>query len=226
MWRRIYMYAFIIFTRHQFIRRKISRLGQIASWAYEMQKIQGTPEFVVDREIIWKHVLNQIVGNYQVFEFGVAQGQGALWWINNSDEGLTYFYGFDRFTGLPKSWRHLPAGTFNNDGTPPLIEDTRVHFLTGDIEDTLPSFLHSHSRRSDFSRSTSVYLFDLYLGEPSMFAMKAICPLLKSGDIIYFDEGYDGLEEGLALQELLRKCEVTLIAANFEACAIRIENIL
>jgi hypothetical protein len=58
------------------------------------------------------------------------------------------FYGFDSFIGLPERWTpnakiDLGLGAFSQKGSPPDVSDSRVEFIKGWIQNTLPEFIHS-----------------------------------------------------------------------------------
>jgi hypothetical protein len=220
-WRVFYSRSAILFLRHPFLRRKVAKFGEIAAWVYEMTKLDSTFKLVKTREEIWKEIIVNLKGDYRLFEFGVAQGDGIRWWLSNSTSSLVSLDGFDRFTGLPLDWRHLKAGSFDNGGKPPQdIRDDRVTWHIGDIEHTLPNFLDGSIPRD--RRVQLIFLFDMDLGSPSLAALSFILDFLQPGDIVYFDESYDLREEGLAFLELtkLRSCKI--IAGNFEGIALEL----
>jgi hypothetical protein len=223
LWRYAYSVSARIFANRPYLRRKIARFGEIASWMYALSLIGEDFKVVKTREEIWKVVIGNSSKDFRLLEFGVAQGDGLRWWIENSSSNLIRVDGFDRFTGLPFDWRHLKAGSFNNDGVPPLqINDPRVSWHVGDVEETLPRFLNDDV--SGLTHIQCIYLFDLDLGDPSMYVLNQLLPYLKAGDIVYFDESFDMNEEGLAFLHLTRTRKCKILAANFEGVAMELMN--
>jgi len=58
------------------------------------------------------------------------------------------FFGFDSFVGLPETWAphekmSIPIGGFSVNGKFPVINDGRITFVEGWIQNTLPPFLSS-----------------------------------------------------------------------------------
>jgi len=121
--------------------------------------------------------------SFDYFEFGVAAGHSFRWWVSNSQNRENRFFGFDTFEGLPENW-----GTFKrNDMSSgiPQIDDSRVKFLKGLFQDTLPGFLKDFSEIS--GRKKIIHL-DADLFTATLFALVNMAPYLKKGDILIFDE--------------------------------------
>jgi hypothetical protein len=123
-----------------------------------------------------------------IFEFGVAFGEATRWWLERIDSPLLRYHGFDRFTGLPQQWRGMPTGAFDAGGRAPAIDDTRVTWHVGDVENTLDDIDWAMVDGRRF------FNFDLDLFRPSLAVWERIAPTLESGDILYFDEAYDSDE--------------------------------
>jgi len=118
-------------------------------------------------------------------EFGVFQGESLRWWVSASQQGSARFVGFDVFTGLPERWGVQGTGAFDCQGKPPEIDDRRVSFQVGLFSETLRPFLASHA--GDLSRTLVVHL-DADLYSSTLYVLTSLWPVLKSGDIIVFDE--------------------------------------
>jgi hypothetical protein len=120
-----------------------------------------------------------------IFEFGVANGDGARFWLD-ALENIEY-HGFDCFTGMPEQYRHIPARVFDLGGNPPPIRDSRVHWHVGLVQTTLKEFAFPNAE-------SRLFLFDLDLYGPTLFALSVLLPNMRSGDLIYFDEAFDNAE--------------------------------
>ena len=117
------------------------------------------------------------------FEFGVAAGHSFKWWVDNSKNGSSRFFGFDTFEGLPEDW-----GTFSRSdmaSSVPLMDDMRVKFFKGLFQNTVPGFLRGFSHQES---NLKVIHFDADLFSSTLFALTTIAPWLRKGDILIFDE--------------------------------------
>ncbi len=117
------------------------------------------------------------------FEFGVHWGKIISAWAKSNKNANSIFTGFDTFTGLPEDWGTVKKGTFSTLGKMPDIDDSRVGFCVGLVQDTLPDFLKT------FDRSTKLVVhldFDLY--NATLFTLLSLFPYFKKGDLIIFDE--------------------------------------
>ena len=142
----------------------------------------------VQRESVWEILAARLQGkSIAVFEFGVAHGYATNWWIQRLGQDFDFeWHGFDRFTGLPADWRSLKEGHFDAGGNAPDLNDSRVLFYKGNIEDTLPRFTFE---RKPNQRLVLFFDFDLY--EPTEFAWNQLKNQLHPGDFLYFDEAFD-----------------------------------
>ena len=116
-------------------------------------------------------------------EFGVLRGQIISKWAMNNINPNSKFAGFDTFTGLPEDWANVKKGSFSNKGVIPQIDDERIIFCVGLVQDTLPLYL----KNINPSYRIIAHLdFDLY--NATLFTLLSLQPLLKSGDLIILDE--------------------------------------
>jgi O-methyltransferase len=127
---------------------------------------------------------NQSLNNpFNYLEFGVAEGFSFKWWVEHNTDSASRFYGFDTFTGLPEAWDQFKAGDMSVGGNFPKINDSRVEFVKGIFQDTLPAFLKNFND----SRRKLIHLdADLYTS--TLYVMASLAPYLKDGDILMFDE--------------------------------------
>jgi hypothetical protein len=128
-----------------------------------------------------------------LLEFGVAQGYSTNWWCNRLNQANVQYviYGFDLFTGLPRSWRSAPAGEFDNGGQAPAIDSPNVHFVIGDVVKTFNAEFLEEFRRNEIQL---VVLLDLDLYEPTVFVYTLLDEYLLNGDLVWFDEAFDSDE--------------------------------
>ena len=158
--------------------------------------------------------MNEIVRHFSatdegtVVEFGVAFGEGTRWWMSRITSPAFDFYGFDRFTGLPRAWRDMPAGAFDIGGRPPSFTDPRVKWIVGDIEETVEKF------DWESLRGKKVVLFDLDLFGASLFCFKRLSLSLRSGDLVFFDEAFDADERVLINEYVIPTGLFTLRAVS------------
>ena len=116
-------------------------------------------------------------------EFGVAGGHSFKWWVSQSANSDSGFFGFDTFEGLPEAW-----GTFSKSdmsASVPAIDDLRVKFFKGLFQDTLPDFLREYEQKEG---RIKIIHFDADLFSSTLFALTSIAPFLREGDILIFDE--------------------------------------
>ena len=203
---------------------KVRNLGDIADYLLWIQQIFSDSfdkkTFVPTRELLWKKISKHLKNSeVTVFEFGVAYGYATNWWLSTFPNQQFNWNGFDRFTGLPRPWRDLPAGYFGANGLAPEIKDTRVTWHIGNVEETLQKV----DLKSTLMHQALI-LFDFDIYEPSSFAWNSIKNYLKVGDILYFDEGFDKDERMLINQEVLKFCEVKLIGSTPLALAVAISD--
>ena len=149
-------------------------------------------------------------------EFGVAWGYTTNFFVTRF-KNMSRIDSFDLFTGLPEGWRGLPAGYFENKGTPPPIIDQRLTFHTGFVEDKIKNL------NLDFlGRQPTFILFDLDLYEPTKFTFNFIFDKLKIGDILYFDEAYDNDERRILIEEVFPRLETRCVGYTAFSIALQI----
>jgi hypothetical protein len=97
---------------------------------------------------------------------------------------------------------------------PPDIEDKRLCWYVGNVEETVPSV--------NLTTNPKILFFDLDLYDPTLFVYNKFKDKLKSKDIIYFDEAFDGDERKILIEELLPKLKVKLLGYTPYALALQI----
>jgi len=149
-------------------------------------------------------------------EFGVAFGETSRYLISGTKAPLVY-HGFDTFEGLPKVWRGLPANAMSTNGETPNIVGEDIHFHKGLIQETI--------NRVDFKSSLKkVFIFDMDLYEPTLFALKYVFSDIDEGDIIYFDEAFDSDERVIIENYFLDFFEFEVIGASVFGLAFKIRK--
>jgi O-methyltransferase len=131
-------------------------------------------------------------------EFGVWQGETIRWWSENNLDPTSAFHGFDSFEGLPGQWEGVPEGAFSTGGAIPDTSDPRCHFVKGYFHQTVPGWLAGRA----LSRRLVVNL-DADLYGSTLLVLIQLMPLLKPGDILFFDEFHSYMHEFRALQDAL-----------------------
>jgi hypothetical protein len=151
-------------------------------------------------------------------EFGVAQGHSFKWWLAHDTHAASRFHGFDTFEGLPEDWGDLKKGAMTTGSKLPDVSDPRATFHKGMFQDTLPSVL-STLRRDDM-RMVAHMDADLY--SSTLYALTALAPHLRSGDLVLFDEFFVPTHEYRAYEEFLQAYRITLepIAAANNYCFV------
>ena len=155
-------------------------------------------------------------------EFGVYRGASLTWWLNRITHPESRFVGFDTFTGLPEWWRATePAGHFSTGGEIPRISDPRCSFEKGIFQETLPSFLGAN----DLAGRLVIHL-DADMFTSTLFVLTTLARVLKTGDVLFFDEFSCPLDEYRAFDEFVRsyrvKYEVLGAVQGYTRVGIRI----
>jgi O-methyltransferase len=199
---------------HMNLQRPASGLTSIASWVQFSRWCRTHPfPLPVDRKngkdrgslhdaVVQKERLD--VSPISYLEFGVYRGASLTWWVNRISHPDSRFVGFDTFTGLPEWWRPTePAGHFSTHGQVPSIADPRCSFEVGLFQNTLPRYVSAN----DLSGRLVVHL-DADLFTSTLFVLTTLARVLKSGDILFFDEFSCPLDEFRAFDEFVRSYRV------------------
>jgi hypothetical protein len=175
------------------------------------------------REALWKDLGLQILKSdrqWHVIELGVASGYATRWWLRRfTGPPIASWHGFDRFTGLPRAWRDRPAGSFSEGGRPPAVDDPRVCWHVGDVEDTLPRL-----DRSSIEVGSRLVLFDLDIYEPTLMAWKWLMPSIRSGDFLYFDEAFDPEERRVIEEAVLPSGDFTYAGGTGHQLLLQVDQ--
>jgi hypothetical protein len=180
--------------------------------------------FFATRERLWRRMLSLLKPDspVTVFEFGVAYGYTTRWWLSRAP-GIDKWYGFDTFTGLPRAWRHFPAGAFDAGGKPPDISDPRVEWVVGRVEETFDDARMSATLPGDEAGVQRVFIFDLDLYQPTKHVAERVFPRLRPGDLVYFDQAVYLDERRALAEEISRSAHaLKLVGATPLALALQV----
>lgn len=181
----------------------LAHLADLSKWISK-NKNKCTNDFYTKsfnykkREDLYEQVITDfnLNSNIDYLEFGVSKGLSFKWWINRIKNADARFYGFDTFTGLPESWGPFKKGDMGSGDHPPVINDSRYEFHQGLFQQTLLPFLSKYE-----NDKRKVIHMDADLYSATLYVLTLITPILKSGDIIFFDEFTVPLHEFKAFTE-------------------------
>jgi tetratricopeptide (TPR) repeat protein len=147
-------------------------------------------------------------------EFGVWRGASIARMAQQFRHPDARFYGFDSFEGLPERWDpNNNVGQFSTSGALANIPDSRVSFVKGWFQDTVPDFLASHS----FAGPVLVH-YDADLYSSTLFLMTTLCHHFREYYFIY-DEFFP--DEVNALREFATAYPIEI---GFEAAILNQEH--
>ena len=158
-------------------------------------------KFIKSRNQLYNYV-NQVVQNQEITycEFGVFKGASIKYWASLNTNVNSRFIGFDTFSGLPENWDNftggLEKGFFDTKGKSPIVDDSRVSFIKGLFQDTLPGFLENYN-----SNKVLVINIDADLYSSTLYVLTSAHKIIKKGTIIIFDEFSSVLHEFRAFED-------------------------
>jgi hypothetical protein len=182
-------------------------------------KVNYENRFQLHELVHHEEIKNQAI---DYLEFGVATGIAFRWWVEKNKNPETKFYGFDVFTGLPEDFGVMHKHHYNTQGTTPKIDDTRITFIKGLFQDSLPGFLDNYK-----PGKRKVIHMDADLYSSTLFVLTRLFPFLKKDDIILFDEFGVPMHEFKAFTEIVSayKLDFEFLGAinNYLQIAIKIK---
>jgi hypothetical protein len=203
------------------LRKRLMNIGELANYQIWLEEKFGSIKLRNSRERVWKDIDSRVAGkSVHGIELGVAWGYLTYFWITKSRARILTWDAYDLFTGLPRAWRSSPVGAFSNNGKTPNIPDERINWHVGFVEETIQSLEIPSSR--DYNL---LIFFDLDIYEPSLVAWQKIKPMLKAGDILYFDEAFDVDERSLLENFILTSGEFEFVSANWISLALEIKSL-
>ncbi len=196
-------------------------IGELANYQIWLEDNFGDVKVRNSRERVWKDIdLEVSEKSIHGIELGVAWGYLTYFWIKKAKAKILKWDAYDLFTGLPRAWRSSPIGAFSNNGETPRILDDRITWHIGLVEETIQRLQISDDR--DYSL---LVFFDLDIYEPSLVVWQKLKPILKAGDILYFDEAFDFDERHLLEKHVLPLNEFEFISANWISLALKVKSI-
>lgn len=206
--------------------RVLACLPEIQQW--RRSRIENYPTFD-NRKDLYDFINQKCSGlTITYLEFGVFKGESIEYWSNLNKHKDSRFYGFDTFTGLPENWESfsgkIKKNAFDTNGNTPLINDSRVTFIKGLFQETLPDFMVNMSNDENLIIHVDA---DLYTS--ALYVLTKCDSLIKEGTIIIFDEFSSVLNEFRALNDYAnsykRNYQVLGVTNPFfEQVAIQITN--
>lgn len=142
-------------------------------------------ERVRDRTEVFSVVARQVCRQKVLYlEFGVFKGKSMRYWSENLKHPESKLHGFDSFQGLPEDFDvngRYPKGAFNVEGQLPQIHDDRVQFFKGWFDQVLPKYsLPEHN--------VLIVTLDADLYSSTIYVLRYLCPYIKPGTYLYFDD--------------------------------------
>lgn len=179
--------------------RFLTYLPKLETWRKRHAK--NCPTFK-DRYELYTYINTEILRNGRIdyLEFGVYKGTSIKYWSQINTHDYSRFWGFDTFTGLPQVWDRIldmkDKGNFDTKGQTPNIKDTRVSFVKGLFQETLPDFLEKENISSQLVIHNDA---DLY--SSTLYVLTRCDEIIVDGTIVIFDEFSTVLDEYRALED-------------------------
>jgi hypothetical protein len=205
---------------------------------YQTWVIETFPDstYHIKREELWEKIVESCQDEeIQIIELGVAWGYATNWFLSKgfpitaptmsskSELGKNQIIkmdSFDLFTGLPNPWRNHKKGFFSNGGVPPEINDFRVNFHVGYVEEKIQVLDLDKLRNAK-----KIILFDLDLHNPTLYCYNYLKQSIITGDILYFDEAFDEAEFSILKEKVCLDFVVKSIGHTGLAIAIEVVSV-
>lgn len=140
------------------------------------------------RSGVWDRAIAEVGAGEPVLllEFGVFRGDSIRYFSERFSHPEARFVGFDSFEGLPEAWVGYERGTFSTGGRLPEIADSRVSFVKGWFQDSVPPFLDANRGSWSDGRPVLVH-FDADLFSSTLFLLTTLWHQIPAYHFI-FDE--------------------------------------
>jgi hypothetical protein len=197
---------------------KYNRLPLLRAFILENAHVPSFPT----REQMWTYVSQQSLHPFDYLEFGVHTGQSILYWAEVDKDGSNRFFGFDSFRGLPEEWnKAYPKGHFDTGGRPPKTADSRVQFISGLFQDSVPLFLKNYNKQAQL-----IINIDCDLYTSALYCLTQLNAFITPGTVLIFDEFGDVQHEFRAFYDYIssyrRRFQVVSSHDNFFTVALKI----
>jgi hypothetical protein len=186
--------------------RQIQRSRAMGNLKTRFPSVRDTPT-APNRQALWARACEHIGTDAPVvvLDFGVYEGRSTRFWLEHFKNPACEMVGFDSFIGLPEDWTgKMVKGTFSTEGAIPRIDDPRVSFQVGWIQNTLPPFLKSF--RLQEGKKLFVHI-DIDLYSAALFILTTLWHHFDEFHVM-FDEF--GVDENLALADFTAAYPVDL----------------
>lgn len=190
---------------------------------------EATPVYASRYALYDALIAKELPENFAYLEFGCASGAVVRRWAAAVPSSESRFYGFDTFTGMPEEWRGLgwrvDKGAWSQNGEMPQEEDTRITYIQGRFQDSLPGFLKDSQVLERFDHFVVHIDADLY--SAALYVLTMLHPIMDRATVL-FDEFDCQLDEMKALEDYCRAYAMTYkVLATADACeklAIRFQK--
>src|ERR1035438_972594 len=130
-------------------------------------------------------------------EFGVAEGKSMELWSKLLVNRNSQLYGFDSFEGLPEAWEQwYQKGRFSTGGVAPPTNDSRVTYVKGWFDETLPMFIPPRHEVLFINVDADLY-------SSARTVLRHMRPYVEVGTYLYFDEFHHRYDEMKAYDEFV-----------------------
>ena len=143
------------------------------------------------RTNVWDKIANYINTDKDILflEFGVWKGDSIKYFAKNFKSKNSEFYGFDTFHGMPNEWRHMEQGHYSTSGDVPKTDDSRIKFIGGLFQETLPDFLNKLNAES--KKKLVIIHFDAVLHSSTLFTLFKLDEYIKNYYFVFDQLGTD-----------------------------------
>ena len=143
------------------------------------------------RTNVWDKIANYINTDKDILflEFGVWKGDSIKYFAKNFKSKNSEFYGFDTFHGMPNEWRHMEQGHYSTSGDVPKTDDSRIKFIGGLFQETLPDFLNKLN--ADSKKKLVIIHFDAVLHSSTLFTLFKLDEYIKNYYFVFDQLGTD-----------------------------------
>jgi O-methyltransferase len=205
----------------------LDKLNWNAHWVDTLRKTADVPLFPY-RENLYSFINETCFRGgadpVDYLEFGVYKGASLRTWSGLNKNPSSRLFGFDSFEGLPENWvEGKPKGTFSTEGNLPDITDSRVEFVVGWFQHSLPPFLSSYLPGSRLLIHNDSDLFS-----STLYTLAMLDRFIQPGTIVIFDEFDAVLDEYRALMSyatsFLRNWRIIAATKDFQQTAVEIQQ--